>query len=260
MSRRMLIPLCALVALGLLGAGLAQGELRQAGNVRISFSGDFAPQSLPRDRLAPISVHVRGAITTTDGTHPPPVRRVEIGLNRNGKLTTVGLPACTGQLLQSTSTKSALQRCRPSLVGSGRFGAVVEFPATDPFPASGRALAFFGKSGGGQTLFLHLYITAPVQTTFIVPLRIRRGGEGAFGTTLAARIPTLAGGLGSVTELDLTIGRTYTYRGQRHSFISAACAAPAGFTMGSFPLARGSFFFEDGRKIETTLARTCRVR
>lgn len=260
MSRRLLIPLCALLALGLLGAGLAQGELRQAGNVRISFSGDFAPQSLPRDRPAPISVHVRGAISTTDGTHPPPVHRVEIGLNRSGKLTTVGLPACPGQLLQSTSTAAALQRCRPSLVGDGRFGAVVEFPTTAPIPASGRALAFFGKSRGKATLFLHLYITAPIQTTFIVPLRIKRGGDGTFGTTLAARIPTLAGGLGSVTELDLTIGRTYTYRGQRHSFISAACAAPAGFTMGSFPLARGSFFFSDGRKIETTLARTCRVR
>ncbi len=259
MSRRLLIPICAL-ALGLLAAGLAQAELRQSGNVRISFSGDFAPQSLPRDRLAPISGHVRGAIETTDGTHPPPVRRVEIGLNRNGKLTTAGLPACTGQLLQSTSTSVALQRCRPSLVGDGRFGAVVEFPATAPIPADGRTLAFYGERRGKPTLFLHLYITAPVQTTFIVPLRIRRGGEGTFGTTLAARIPTLAGGLGSVTELDLTIGRTYTYRGQRQSFISASCAAPAGFTMGSFPLARGSFFFEDGRKIETTLARTCRVR
>ncbi len=259
MSRRLSIPICALLALCLLSAALAQGELRQSGNVRISFSGDFAPQSLPRDRLAPISVHVKGAIATTDGTHPPPVRRVEIALNRNGKLTTVGLPACTGQLLQSTSTEVALQRCRPSLVGRGHFVAVVEFPAAAPIPAGGRTLAFYGKRRGSPTLFLHLYITAPVQTTFIVPLRIKRG-EGQFGTTLAARIPTLAGGLGSVTELDLTIGRTYTYRGERHSFISASCAAPAGFTVGVFPLARGSFFFADGRKIETTLARNCRVR
>jgi hypothetical protein len=259
MPRRLLIPICAAV-LGLLGAGLAQGELRQAGNVRISFDGDFAPQSLPRDRLAPISVHVKGAIGTTDGTHPPPVRRVEIALNRNGKLTTEGLPPCAASKLQSTSTAVALERCRRSLVGRGRFVADVEFPAVAPFPAGGRMLAFYGKRRGGSALLLHLYITTPVQTTFILPLQISRGGKGQFGTTLAARIPTLAGGLGSVTEIDLTIGRTYSYRGQRRSFISASCAAPSGFTVGIFPLARGSFFFADGRKIETTLARNCRVR
>lgn len=259
MPKRLSIALLA-IAICLLGGAIAQGELRQAGNVRISFSGDFAPKSLPRDTPAPITVHVRGAISTTDGTHPPPVSRIEIGLNRNGKLTTVGLPACTAQLLQSTSTDVALRRCRPSLVGRGRFTATVEFPAVAPFPASGRMLAFYGRQRGGPTLFLHLYITAPVQTTFILPLRIKQGGTGTFGTTMAARIPTFAGGLGSVTEIDLKIGRTYTYRGERRSFISAACAAPSGFTVGVFPLARGSFFFADGRKIQTTLSRNCRVR
>lgn len=259
MSRRLLLPIFV-AALGLLGAGLAQGELRQVGNLRISFSGDFAPQSLPRDRLAPISVHVKGAIGTTDGSHPPPARRVEIALNRNGRITAEGLPACTGSQLQATSTEVALERCRRSLVGRGRFVAEVEFPSVAPFPADGRLLAFYGKRRGGPALFLHLYITTPVQTTFIVPLQISHRAEGRFGTVLAARVPTLAGGLGSVTEVDLTIGRTYTYRGQRRSFISASCAAPSGFTVGIFPLARGSFFFADGKTIEATLARNCRVR
>jgi hypothetical protein len=73
-------------------------------------------------------------------------------------------------------------------------------------------------------------------------------------------IPNLAGGLGSVTKIDLRIGRNYTYRGQQHSFLSASCPAPAGFPGAIFSLARGSFFFADGRKLETTLTRTCRVR
>ena len=77
---------------------------------------------------------------------------------------------------------------------------------------------------------------------------------------LSARIPTLAGGVGSVTEIELTIGRTYTYRGERRSFISASCAAPSGFTVAIFTLAGGTFFFADGKRIETSLARDCRVR
>lgn len=259
MRKRFFLPISvALVAL--LISVPARGEIEQAGNLRITFDGGFSPKSLPRDRPAPISVHVEGAIGTTDGSHPPPVRRVEIALNRNGKLTTRGLPTCTSARLQSTSTETALARCRPALVGRGRFGAEVEFPGVDPFPATGRALAFFGIHRRHPTLLLHLYITVPTRTTLILPLRISRREEGDFGTVLTAAIPSLAGGLGSVTEIDLKIGRTYSFRGERYSFLSANCAAPPGFTGGSFPLARGSFQFADGRTIRTTLLRNCRVR
>ncbi len=259
MSRRLLLPIC-IATLALFAAGPVQGELSQTGNLRISFSGDFSPKSLPRDRPAPISVHVKGAIGTTDGTHPPPVRRVEIALNRNGRLTTEGLPSCPSARLQSTSTRTALVRCGPALVGRGNFGAEVEFPSVDPFPATGKVLAFYGVRKGRPALLLHLYITTPIQTTFVLGLKISRRQSGQFGTVLAARIPPFAGGLGSVTEIDLTIGRTYSYRGERLSFLSASCAAPPGFSGAIFSLARGSFFFADGRKIDTTLTRDCRVR
>lgn len=259
MPARLLIPLLA-ATLGLLGAGLAQAELSQDGNVRISFSGGFSPRALPRDRPAPVTVDIQGEISTTDGSHPPPVARIEIELNRNGRLTTVGLPACTGPLLQSTSSETALKRCRPALVGRGSFAADVQFPTTTPVFATGRMLAFFGRKNGRPAMLLHLYATAPVRATFVLPLTISHRDKGLFGTVLSAKVPTLAGGLGSVTKIDLRIGRDYTYRGRRHSFLSAACAAPAGFPGAIFALARGSFYFADGKKIDTTLARSCRVR
>jgi hypothetical protein len=257
-ARLLIVALAVLV--GLLGASLARAELSQDGNLRISFKGDFTPRTLPRDRPAPVTVEIQGAISTTDGSLPPPLRRLEIALNRNGRLSTLGLPACTGPRLQSTSTKAALARCRPALVGRGRFKADVQFPSAGLIPAGGTMLAFFGREGGQSTLLLHLYITTPVQTTFILPLRISRKVKGQFGTILSARIPTLAGGLGSVTEIDLTIGRSYTYRGQPRSFISASCAAPPGFPGAVFSLARGSFHFVGGKTIDTVLSRDCRVR
>src|SRR3954467_15590733 len=103
-----------LLVFALLGAGLAQAELSQDGNVRISFEGDFRPHSLPRGRPAPVTINVRGRIGTTDGSHPPPVRRVEFELNRHGRLSTRGLPTCAGPRLQSTSSETALARCRPA--------------------------------------------------------------------------------------------------------------------------------------------------
>ncbi len=259
MSRRLLIPVLLILA-GLLGAGLARGELSQSGNVRISFSGNFTPHALPRDRLAPVTIEVMGSIGTTDGTHPPAVRRIEIAINRHGLLSTQGLPACSEPLLQSTSTETALERCRPALVGRGSFGAEVELSGNGPVFATGQTLAFYGKSNGKRALLLHLFITTPVRATFVLPLTISQRGNELFGTVLSAKIPSLAGGLGSVTKIDLTIGRNYTYRGQRRSFISASCPAPAGFPGAVFSLARGSFYFADGREIQTTLSRNCRVR
>lgn len=257
MRLRLLIPLLLMVTC-LLSAGLARAELSQDGNVRISFKGNFSPNSLPRDRLAPISIDIHGAIGTTDGTRPPAVRKIEIALNRNGKLSTKGLPGCTGAQLQATSTAVALQRCRQALVGRGRFSAEVEFP--NPVLATGTLLTFYGRSSGRPALFFHLHATTPVRTTFVLPLKISHRPKGLFGTVLSARIPTLAGGLGSVTEISTRIGREYRYRGQRLSFISASCPAPAGFPGALFSLARGSFHFADGKRIETTLARNCRVR
>lgn len=247
-----------LVSLALLGSGVAQGEFSQLGNLRINFSGDFSPHSLPRDRPAPLTIHVGGAITTTDGTHPPALRKIVIELNGSGRISSLGLPVCASAKLQSTTAQAAMARCGSALVGRGHFGADVDF--STPFPARGEMLAFNGRHGGRQALLLHLSGTAPVQTTFVLPLTISHRPKGQFGTVLSARIPTLAAGVGSVSEIDLTIGRNYTYRGKRRSFISAACAAPAGFPGAVFSLAKGNFYFVDGRKIQTTLQRNCRVR
>jgi hypothetical protein len=251
----MLLAICALVAVT-----AAQGEIFQKGNLRINVDGGLSPHALPRERLAPVRARVTGRITTTDGTHPPALKRLEIGLNRNGRLSTVGLPTCTSDLLQSTSTALAMERCGPALVGRGHFSADVSLPSTAPFPASGEILAFNGRQGNKRQLLLHLYGVTPVRITFVLPLFISQRKSGQFGAVLSARIPTLAGGLGSVSEIDLSLGRNYTYRGQRRSYLSASCAAPAGFTVVPFIFARGNFAFADGRTIEAKLSRSCTVR
>jgi hypothetical protein len=259
MPRRAAIPL-AFLLVALLCAAVASAELSQKGTLRISFDGDITPRSLPRDHPAPVTLRVSGKIGTTDGSQPPPVQRIEIALNRAGRLSTLGLPACTGRLLQSTSTDVALERCRPALVGHGHFSANVQFPTTDAIPANGRMLAFFGLQNGRRALFLHLYITSPAQVTFVLPLIISKTTDGPFGTLLSAKVPRLAGGLGSVTGINLTVNRQYTYKGQRRSFLSASCAAPSGFTGGIFTLAQGRFHFAGGESLETTLTRNCKVR
>ena len=94
-------------------------------------------------------------------------------------------------------------------------------------------------------MLIHIYIAEPARVTLVIPLKISHK-PGEFGTVLTARVPTLVGGLGSVTDLRLRIGRRFEYRGARRSYLSAACAAPAGFPGGTFSFARGTFSFEGG--------------
>lgn len=252
------IALVATVALAT--ASATSGEQVQVKNVRISFNGGFKPHDLPRERQAPIEVTVSGAIGTTDGNHPPALQRLEIALNRQGKLTTRGLPVCATPLLQSTTTDAALALCRSALVGRGRFTADVDLTGESQ-PVFGRALAFNSRRGGRPALLLHFYATIPVRATFVLPLAIQRRPEGDFGTVLSTRIPKLAGGLGSITSVELKIGRRYSDGGDRLSFLSARCAAPDGFPGAIFPFARASFYFANGLTVITPpLTRDCRVR
>jgi hypothetical protein len=247
----------ALLAVG--GSAIASAETVQKDGLRVTFDADFAPHTLPRDKPAPVSVKIEGKVATADGSHPPALRWLEIKLHRNGRLDAKGLQTCSAPSLQSTSTATALARCRPSLVGKGSFQAVVSLGRE--IPTSGRILAFNSRRHGKQALVLHLFASTPVRFTLVVPLTIGHLNEKQFGTILRAKIPKLAGGLGSVTEIDLTIGRRYSFRGQRRSYVSAACSAPKSLPGGVFNFARANFRFEGHKSINPpALLQECLVR
>lgn len=243
----------------LAAAAVARAEISQTGNLRITFNGSFAPQALPRASLAPISVSVEGRLETTDGSQPPVVDQIAIELNRNGRISTRGLPACTPGLLQSTSDDGALARCRPALVGHGGFAASLQ-TSSQLLPAHGQVLVFNGRFRGRPALLLHFFTSVPVRATLVLPMVISHTSKGRYGTVFSTDIPVLAGGLGSITRLKLEVGRQYEFEGRRRSFLSASCAAPAGFPGTIFAFARGSFHFDDGKTIRTALTRDCTVR
>jgi hypothetical protein len=257
---RRIAPAIALVAATLLSGAAAQGEQVQEGNLRVAFDARLAPRALPRDRPAPVTAHLESSIRTVDGSSPPPLRRISIAVNRQGRISFAGLPTCDPAELQQATTETALDRCRPALVGRGRFAANVIFPSTAPFPAEGRALIFNGRSRGRPAAFLHIFSSNPIRVTFVLPFEISRPPRGGFGTVFSAAIPRIAADTGYITGIELTIGREYRYRGSPRSFLSASCAAPPGFRTAFFTLARTTFSFADGRALTTSIARDCRVR
>lgn len=255
MRRRVAIPM--LIAVLTVGwAVSSQAERTIEGGLEVAFNANFSPRDLPRTQPAPVKVRIKGRIATTDGSHPPSLRWLELEIHRNGKLSGEGLPVCRARALQSTSTQTAMARCGPSLVGRGNFRADVDLGRN--VIASGTILAFRSRRDGKEALLLHLFASVPVRFTLVVPLAISNK-SGQFGTVMRARIPRI-GGIVSVTEIGLTIGRRYTHAGKKRSYVSAACSAPPGFSGAPFSFASGRFRFEGHGPIRMTLVRSCSVR
>jgi hypothetical protein len=247
------------VALALSSVATVSAELVAHGDLFVNFKGGLAPKVLPRHSLAPITVWIDGTVRTLSGEAPPALRGIRIELNRHGKLDVEGLPTCPKERIASTNDVVALRRCGDAQVGSGGFFAASDYPEQGEFPSAGKILAFNGKEGGKPVIYAHVYGTRPLESTRIITFRISRRG-GAYGTVLAANLPAALNPKGFIKNISLRLHRNYRYRGQQHSYLSAGCPAPSGFTAAVFPFARASMTFSDGRGLSGTMTRTCRAR
>jgi DNA-binding beta-propeller fold protein YncE len=239
--------------------GASASVVEQRRGVRVSFDGKLTPHVLPRHGAAPVGIVVDAKISATGGEDPPQLRRITIAINRNGRFTSKGLPACRVDQIQPSTTAGALAACRRSLVGEGRFSANVKLPEQSPFPSAGKVLAFNGRVNGRPAILAHIYGTDPAPTSTVLPFLLREG-RGTYGTTLEASLPQATGSWGYVTGLRMNLRRSFSYRGHPRSFLSAGCPAPAGFPSASFPLAKTNFAFAGNLNLEAVLTRTCRAR
>lgn len=253
------IVLAVTLAIVLAVVSLARAELVERGDLFVSFKGGLDPVTLPRDSLAPIEVDVAGTVKTLSGERPPALRRIVIALNRGGVLDARGLPRCRRSQIESSSSEAALAACRDALVGNGSYLARTAFPEQGAFPSDGRILAFNAVVDGHPAIFAHVYGTEPVPITRIITFDIRHRG-GTYGTVLSGELPVSVNRYGYVKRIALSLFRRYRYRGERRSYLSAACPAPSGFPGAVFPFARASMSFADGRTLSSTLTRNCRVR
>ena len=243
----------------LLFASLAHAELVERGNLFVKFEGGIAPTKLPRQANAPISVRVDGTVRTLSGEQPPALRFITIAINRGGRIETRGLPTCRRSSIDAASSAQALANCRGALIGSGRYVAGVAFPEQDAFPLQGRILAFNAVVDGERAILAHVYGANPFPNSRTFVFHIRKS-SGTFGTVLSAALPAALNRNGYLKRIVLTLRRNYVYRGRKHSYLSASCGAPPGFTVGIFPFVRVGMTFSDGRKLASTLIRTCTVR
>lgn len=250
----------ALLVLALGIATAAQAEKEVEGNLVVSFDGGISPRALPRTGTAPVAVTVDSGFATTDGSDPPPqLREISIGINRGGRIYDRGLPTCQVRRIQPSTIAAAKRICGGAIVGRGHVQVRVELPNQPPFDFKGPMLVFHAKrSGGHRRLLAQVYGRKP-PSAFVLTFKIAKR-QGTYGNLISTTLPKPARKWAYVTHFDMKLRRTYAYRGERHSFISASCAAPPGFPGAVYPFAKAKFGFAGGRQVTSTLVRDCKVR
>ncbi len=242
MVRRRLLAIGAvLVAAACLLAGSAGAATVRVGTLVLQADGGFEPQALPRRTYAPIHFQGHGLIKTTDGSQPPALQHVKIDFDRDGRLTTAGLPVCQPAELEGTTTAQARQRCGDAIVGGGQVSAAVTLLGLARIELSAPLTIFNGpRRDGHPTVIGHARAPFPVSETYVVVAPIERLPRGVFGYRTSFEIPPIAGGAGSLTRIAAKVGRTYRVHGKQRSFISAHCSDGILQTQGYFSFADGT--------------------
>ncbi|HET9592113.1 MAG TPA: hypothetical protein VFP17_04285 [Solirubrobacterales bacterium] len=236
----------ALIAVSLAGiatAGNTPVTVKQ-GNLEFTFNGGFSPTTLPKNKLAPISLQASGSIKTLDGTHPPALKEVVLETDKNGAINTKGIPVCTSGKLQARDTKAAEKVCGKSIIGTGQTKVEVQFPEQRPVIVDSKLLVINGGTSGGKTtLFIHAYFSAPVTGAIVTTVKIKKVHNGRYGLKSVATIPKIANGAGSVLSFNLTINKK--------GVLTAKC--PDGKLQ-----AHATSIFADGTKASAGIVRTCK--
>jgi len=244
----------ALAALVLASGASGKWEIARAGSLVFGDNGGISPTTLPKRGFAPATARIIGKIGTVDGTHPPALQHVELDIEKSIRLDAAGLPSCSAAQLQARSSADAKRVCGDAIVGSGSTEVEVAFPEQAPFSSTGPLILFNGGVQGKTTkVLLHAYVDVPAPTAIVVPATVTRIHKGRFGLHLEAAIPRIAGGAGSATRFELKIGRRFTYKGERKSFLSAGC--PTGNWM-----TKGHAEFSDGTDVGLTHLFSCTPR
>jgi hypothetical protein len=248
-----MLALGAILAVSVVGMAAAEKPtVVRAGNLILTLNGGVTPKALPKNRQAPIALNVFGAISTADGSQPPATKEIQVDFDKQGAINARGLAACTSGKLQARDTSQAKAACPKSIVGKGNTTVRVAFPEQAPFNASGPLVLFNGGvKGGVTTMFIHAYVNVPAPTAIVTTVKIKKINKGHFGTRAIAGVPKIAGGSGSVTRFSFVVKRTFKFRGEQRSYLTAKCATGRFF-------AHAITTFTDGTRIAGDVVRACR--
>jgi hypothetical protein len=219
------------------------------GGLELRADGDFRPHELPRNHPAPIEFEGRASVRATDGGPLPPLDRVVLDFDRDGRLLTKGLPTCAPASVESAGVAAARRRCAKAIVGKGRVGALVLIEGVW-LRVTGELTLFNGPAQGGTaTVIAHAQPISLPDEIYVVTIPIERiRGEYRYRATVD--VPDIFNGTGVLTNIEAKIGRRYRADGRKRSYVSARCSDG---TLG----VHGILTFGDGTVIDGSVEKHC---
>lgn len=237
------------LALVLVGAA-AKANLVEVDDLVLHADGGFEPRSLPRRGFAPIDFQGHFDIRSKSGVRPSALQQLILSFDRDGRLDAAGLPTCGAETVANLGVAEARARCRGAIVGTGHIAAMITeggqtFRARSP-------LTLFNAPPieGNPAVVLHARTTTPAVQVFAIPIPIERRA-GPFRYRATVEVPPILAGDGSITHVDVKVGRRFRAGGRARSFVSARCSDSVLET-------RGSFTFANGIVIEGGVEKYCR--
>jgi hypothetical protein len=231
------------------GTSGSDAAIVRYGGLELRAEGDFSPHELPRGHPAPIELKASAGIRSVAGGPPPHLEQLILDFDRDGRLSTAGLPTCAPASIEHLGVSAARRRCEKAIVGKGTVGAIVLVNGS--WLRVNSALTLFNGPAGGHlaTVVAHAQPASLPDEIYVVTIPIERT-NGDYRYRATVEVPEIFNGEGVLTSVKGTIGRHYRYKGQERSFTSARCSDGA-------LAVHGHLTFADGTVIDGSIEKYC---
>lgn len=248
--RRSIFVVLAAAVVAAVAATAAHGALIVVPPLVLHADGDYKPHDLPRHHYAPIEFHGHADVKRRGGGIPPRLERATLEFDRDGLLTTRGLPVCRPARIEAVSPAASHRICGRAQVGEGRLGGVIALPVGLVVPAASPLMLFNGpRVHGMPSVVAHAQLTVlgiGTETfTMLIPIE-RAHGEYRYKASL--ELPEIADGYGVITSVRANIGRHYRAGGKELSYVSARCTRGLLQVHGEFDFADGTIMYGEVSK------------
>ncbi len=235
------------LAVAAVAASVAVAGTTTGGGDSLTATAKIGPKKLSKTALTPATLEIKTKVSTTS-----PAAQAVMDFDKYGTYFAKGLPTCAERKLAGKSGPDAIKACKKAMIGTGSASAVASFFGQSPIDVKATLTVFNGPPQGGKpTVFVHAYIKEPVENAFIFSGVVSKRKKEGFGTRLEIDFPELFGGNGAVSEFNVKIHKTFTYKGKRRSLVSAKCPRSKKLK------ARIAVAYKDGEMLTVPVTQSC---
>lgn len=201
------------LTLALLPIGAAHSATVSNPGFTAKATASVTPSRLPQTKSVPVRLSLVGGSEGSESISRATLQAVDVRTDRQLTVDIEGLPSCDVTDIMHASLSQARQRCGGALIGTGTAHSILRFPEQPVQQIRYSLLVFHTLVKGRPQLLLHT--TSPD-----LPYSRNAGPIGSVGSF---RFPVNEYQADTSNSFQLRLGKTWRYRGKRHSYLSGQC-------------------------------------